>query len=207
MRKQRERTKEALHDIKETVMKANYDDETKKNLLACATRLNDLLDERDLTNLAFAKQLEMNDTAIGNYRKGKNLPEISILIKIADALDVPVDYLLGRTDVKDLNKDDYNKKFGFNDVAVDTLLSVKNKEVCNILFDNDEIDVNYWYEQIQGYKDSVQALKEFHDANADVDTEYDKEYNKKYFELLGNVDKAKFGMHQAQMWLVDKNIK
>lgn len=202
-RKKREAYTIALKEIKDNVQGANYDEETKKILLDFSTRFNEILTEKEKSNVEFAKDIEINDTTVGNYRKGKRLPEISILVKIADALSVPVDYLLGKTNVKDLSKDDYNKKFGFNDETIDNLSSIKNKEINNIIFNNDNIIIDYLYEQIKLYVGNVKLLEDYKNAIEDVDTEYDA----KYFELFDNVENSKIKMYNALVHLIDVNTK
>ncbi len=41
---------------------------------------------------------------ISDWRSGKSKPNADALVKIADYLNVSVDYLLGRTDNPDINK-------------------------------------------------------------------------------------------------------
>nr|WP_295764133.1 hypothetical protein [uncultured Oscillibacter sp.] len=48
----------------------------------------------------------MNINAISEFSKGKQLSCIS-LAKIADYLDCSVDYLLGRTDVPEVNRQNH----------------------------------------------------------------------------------------------------
>lgn len=49
--------------------------------------------QRDVANAA-----GMMTEAYQKYEYGKNVPLVTVLIKLADAYNVSVDYLLGRTD-------------------------------------------------------------------------------------------------------------
>lgn len=51
------------------------------------------LTQRDVANAA-----GMMTEAYQKYEYGKNVPLVTVLIKLADAYNVSVDYLLGRTD-------------------------------------------------------------------------------------------------------------
>lgn len=62
------------------------------------TRLKALRIQKRLTQEKFADLFYLNKSSISKYEKDKNLPENQLLIKIADYLEVSVDYLLCRTD-------------------------------------------------------------------------------------------------------------
>ena len=50
-----------------------------------------------------AKMTGISQGTMNEYKNGKKLPTIPNLLKIADFLDVSVDYLLGRTDNPNIN--------------------------------------------------------------------------------------------------------
>ncbi len=67
-------------------------------------RLRDLREDRDLNQTQMAKILGMSQTGYSKYETGENDIPTEILIKLADFHEVSVDYILNRTNNKELNK-------------------------------------------------------------------------------------------------------
>lgn len=67
-------------------------------------RIRDLREDRDLNQTAIAKYLGMSQTGYSKYETGENDIPTQILIKLADLYGVSVDYLLGRTNIPEMNK-------------------------------------------------------------------------------------------------------
>ena len=64
-------------------------------------RLRELREDNDLTQTAVARLLQVHQTTYSDYERGNlNIP-IAVLDRLADFYGVSVDYLLGRTPVKD----------------------------------------------------------------------------------------------------------
>ena len=64
-------------------------------------RLRDLREDRDLKQKDISLLLQIHQTTYSDYELGKlNIP-VAALHKLADFYHVSVDYLLGRTDVKE----------------------------------------------------------------------------------------------------------
>lgn len=61
-------------------------------------RLRDLREDRDLSQTAVAKMLNMSQTGYSKYETGENDIPTTVLIQLADFYNTSVDYLLGRTD-------------------------------------------------------------------------------------------------------------
>ena len=68
----------------------------------------------------FAKFIGVSRATIGFYENGERVPDAITLIKIADACDVDVEFLLGRSDIRRGSADDrvLQKRFGFNDNTI-----------------------------------------------------------------------------------------
>ena len=66
-------------------------------------RIKELRTEFGITQADLAKLLKISDRAVGYYEKGEREPDNETLIKIAEYFKVSVDYLLGRTDVRNAN--------------------------------------------------------------------------------------------------------
>ncbi len=62
------------------------------------TRLNQIRKSKSITAQQMADSLSMGLRSYRNYESGNRFPSPENLIKIADILDVSIDYLLGRDD-------------------------------------------------------------------------------------------------------------
>ena len=67
-------------------------------------RLKEIRKEKGISQLKLALYMNTNQNTISRYESGEREPSLSDLIKIADFSSVSVDYLLERTDKKDINK-------------------------------------------------------------------------------------------------------
>ena len=64
-------------------------------------RLRDLRDDKDLTQQYVADYLHINQRTYSRYENDQRMIPFQILFALADLYDTSVDYLIGRTDVKD----------------------------------------------------------------------------------------------------------
>jgi len=69
-------------------------------MVSFAQRLRSLREERDISQLELARRLKLSNSTISQYETKGRLPEPRILEMLADFFGVSVDYLLGRTDVR-----------------------------------------------------------------------------------------------------------
>ena len=60
--------------------------------------LKDIREEKNLQQKEIAKRLNRTPACISSWETGKTEPSIEDLVKLADLLDVSLDYLLNRTD-------------------------------------------------------------------------------------------------------------
>ena len=67
-------------------------------------RIRDLREDRDLTQQRMGEILSCSQRVYSNYDRGELDIPTEILIKLADFHNVSVDYILGRTDKKELLK-------------------------------------------------------------------------------------------------------
>lgn len=63
-------------------------------------RLEELLEERELTQRQLAKDLHIVPSALNGYIKGHRQPDHETIIRMAEYFDVSTDYLLGVTSLK-----------------------------------------------------------------------------------------------------------
>jgi len=67
-------------------------------------RIRHLREDSDLSQTHFAKFLSLSQRSLSHYENGTREIPIETLIKIADYFDCSIDYLLGRTNKKQLNQ-------------------------------------------------------------------------------------------------------
>ncbi|MDN5277920.1 MAG: hypothetical protein PWR01_1885 [Clostridiales bacterium] len=63
-------------------------------------RLQELLDERDMTQRELAERIGVTEVTISRYIKGERKPRIDTVGKIAEAFGVSIDYLLGYSNIR-----------------------------------------------------------------------------------------------------------
>lgn len=68
------------------------------------SRLRALRVERGMNQTALAQAIGVTLKQIQRYELGHNEPTLSVLIALADAFDVSLDYLTGRTDNPEINR-------------------------------------------------------------------------------------------------------
>lgn len=69
-----------------------------------AIRLKNLIEELDIKQNELAQKAGITEATISNYINAKQLPKLGVVEKLADVLGVSVDYLLGKSDVKNPGK-------------------------------------------------------------------------------------------------------
>ena len=67
-------------------------------------RLKELRDERGISQAHLAKAVGVGQSTVGMWESGKSTPEYNTLIKIADYFQVSVDYLTGKSIIRETNK-------------------------------------------------------------------------------------------------------
>ena len=67
-------------------------------------RIQDLRTEDDMTQKQLSEILHISQRTYSHYETGsRNIP-VEMLIRLANYYDISVDYLIGRTDKKEMNK-------------------------------------------------------------------------------------------------------
>ena len=83
----------------------------------------------EISQDAFAKKINVTRNAISNYEKNNRRPDIALLVKIADTLNVSYDYLLGYSDTPIREYHDTRELTGLSDIAIKNLNDlVKNSK-------------------------------------------------------------------------------
>src|SRR5699024_10824250 len=81
-------------------------------------RLKQLRNERKITQSELGRKVNVTKSSISGYENGTRTPDTETLLDLANALDVSVDYLLGRTD--------YRIPIANSKDAMDTLDEINN---------------------------------------------------------------------------------
>lgn len=68
------------------------------------SRFKDMREDNDMTQAQIAEILGIQQTVYSRYERGFQYIPIKHLIKLADFYNVSTDYLLGRTNNKEINK-------------------------------------------------------------------------------------------------------
>ena len=67
-------------------------------------RIQDLRTDADMSQKQFSEILHISQRSYSHYETGsRNIP-VEMLIRLANYYDISVDYLVGRTDKKEMNK-------------------------------------------------------------------------------------------------------
>ena len=80
------------------------------------SKLKDLRKKHQITQLELAKILNVSNGTIGNWEIDSREPDYTMLLKIATHFNVSIDYLLGRTDIR--NNGGYTVPDNMNDVQI-----------------------------------------------------------------------------------------
>lgn len=76
--------------------------------------LKKIRQDNDLTQEELAKKIDTSRSNIANYENDKNMPSVEVLDKLAKAFNCSIDYLLGKSDLRNAtpsNIDESNKKY------------------------------------------------------------------------------------------------
>ena len=110
-------------------------------------RFKELRVSQNIKQIDIANQLGITPQAVSNYAAGRE-PDYDTLISLANLLGVSVDYLIGATNSRNEQTENFCNKTGLSDEAVDKLISigecyphgecleseVLNKIICSPLF-------------------------------------------------------------------------
>jgi transcriptional regulator with XRE-family HTH domain len=69
------------------------------------TKITQLRKKKNLSQVDFAKKIGASRTMVGNYERGANAPSIEMIVKIANVLDVSIDFLIGEGQSAKFDKD------------------------------------------------------------------------------------------------------
>ena len=107
-----------------------------------------------LTQKQVADKLRKNQSYISKYENGKQLPEVPILEKISDYFNVSTDYLLGKTDIRNLESKTINNINNDKDLEeeIERIITSKHVNFCGKPLEE---------EDIKFLRDSLKATLEY----------------------------------------------
>lgn len=68
------------------------------------SRLQELMDEKNIDRYVLAERLELSYSAVSKYLSGSNKPGMEILIKLSNLFEVSVDYLIGKSNIRNVKE-------------------------------------------------------------------------------------------------------
>lgn len=88
-------------------------------------RLKLIREEKNINQIELAKILNIGNTTVSQWESGKRQPDYATLIKIADYFHISIDWLLGRTDQRELPQKDQNN---IDDIDVEKIFIAAHDE-------------------------------------------------------------------------------
>lgn len=82
-----------------------------------------ILQERGITPYKVSKETGVSQSTLSDWKKGRSTPKSDNMKKIADYLDVSVDYLMTGNEASEENQPitDYSVKFGNNEFIIEMI--------------------------------------------------------------------------------------
>lgn len=155
-------------------------------------RIIELRLSKDLTQSELAKELEISPSSIGMYEQGRRKPSFELLEKISDYFNVDMDYLMGRSDIKNKYQLEIKNKTMNANTGKEKLKEIKNEKISeqqlintisNYLYENNKVTLG---EIKRGNK--VDVINSDKNIIATYDVElitkaYEEKYIKQQFSL------------------------
>ncbi|MCU9815875.1 helix-turn-helix domain-containing protein [Paraclostridium sp. AKS73] len=111
--------------------------------LIFANRLREERERLGLMQKEMAQKLEVPPNTYNGYETGKRSPSLEVARHIADTLEISVDYLLGRTDRRNITKEKSKLDTSIKTIAAHRLSDIED-------LDDDAIDkINEYIEFIR----------------------------------------------------------
>lgn len=98
-----------------------------------AQRLKELRSEKGVVQKDVANFLNITTSAYGFYEQGKRVPDTDIMIKLSNYFNVSLDYLLGKTDIRNYTDDPNITIALHSDTDYDELPKEAKDEINNFI--------------------------------------------------------------------------
>jgi toxin-antitoxin system, antitoxin component, xre family len=114
-------------------------------------RIVSLRNEKNITQSQLAEELNISPSAIGMYEQGRRKPSYELLEEICDYFNVDMDYLMGRSDIKNRYQaglkydweEEKEEKDIFSQLTAEELAKLeKFKNMSTVMFMNEGNDIS-----------------------------------------------------------------
>ena len=113
-------------------------------------RIVSLRNEKNITQSQLAEELNISPSAIGMYEQGRRKPSYELLEEICDYFNVDMDYLMGRSDIKNRYQaglkydwEEEKEKDIFSQLTAEELAKLeKFKNMSTVMFMNEGNDIS-----------------------------------------------------------------
>ena len=78
-------------------------------MLNIGDRITQLRKQQKISQEDLAKQAGVSRTMMGNYERNDNTPSVEVLLKLAKAFGVTVDYLIGESELSSMDKENIKR--------------------------------------------------------------------------------------------------
>ena len=101
-------------------------------------RIVSLRNEKNITQSQLAEELNISPSAIGMYEQGRRKPSYELLEEICDYFNVDMDYLMGRSDIKNRYQAGLKENDIFSQLTDEELVKLeKFKNMSTVMFMNE----------------------------------------------------------------------
>lgn len=141
-----------------------------------------------LTQKNMAEYCCIGKSTISRIERGEIEPSLNVLIGYSDKFNVSMDYLLGRSNAKDVKNCTVSNELGLSDSAIETLKDIKNSsfndllDIINAFIGSDEHTVMY-FSNLLTILAGEQALSDIEDETAKMITTRTIEQNMTNFTI------------------------
>lgn len=146
--------------------------------------LESLMAEKNMDGVTLAKKIGITNSNISRYLSGESTPTADTLLKMARALKVTVSYLLGETNVRNIDDTAISARFDIDDNVIENLKKIKK---INEKFENKYNDIlGELLTNPDLYKDIVKNIDDTlkYKEDGSFRNEIDEKMRIKYFKTL-----------------------
>ncbi len=77
-------------------------------------RIKQLREESRWTQAELSKKLDCAISSVGMYEKEERKPSLEVLVKLSEIFNCSIDYLLGKSDTRNYDKDEQEFRFAYH---------------------------------------------------------------------------------------------